>query len=52
MVHDLQDAPLKEHASNLGALIARDMAKSIPGAKAFIADPVVVDELTDVARMS
>lgn len=52
MVHDLQDAPLKEHASNLGALIARDMAKAIPGAKAFIADPVVVDELTDVARMS
>lgn len=52
MVYDLQEKPLKEHASNLGALIARDIAKSIPGAKAFIADPVVVDELTEVARMS
>lgn len=52
MIHDLQDKPLKEHASNLGALIARDMAASIPWAKAFIADPVVVDEFTDVARMS
>ena len=52
MVYDLQDKPLKEHASNLGALIARDIARSIPNAKSFIADPVVVDELADVARMS
>jgi butyrate kinase len=41
-----------EHASNLGALIADDIAQSLPNAKAFIADPVVVDELNDVARVS
>jgi butyrate kinase len=39
-----------EHASNLGGLIAADLAKEIPGAKAFIADPVVVDEMDPVAR--
>jgi butyrate kinase len=41
-----------EHASSLGGLIAEAMAASIPGAKAYIADPVVVDELQDVARIS
>lgn len=40
-----------EHACNLGGLIAADIAKSI-GCKAVIADPVVVDELQDVARVS
>lgn len=43
---------LGEHASNLGALIADALAKIIPHAKAFIVDPVVVDELNDVARIS
>jgi butyrate kinase len=33
-------------------LIAHDIAKTIAGARAFIADPVVVDELQDVARIS
>jgi len=41
-----------EHASNLGGLIADEIAKSISGAKAYIADPVVVDELCDLARYS
>lgn len=41
-----------EHASNLGGLIADDLARNIPGAKAYIADPVVVDEFEDVARIS
>jgi len=40
------------HASNLGALIADDIASSIDGASAFIVDPVVVDELEPVARIS
>ncbi len=40
------------HASNLGGLIADDIAKTIEGAKAYIADPPVVDELIDVARIS
>ena len=41
-----------QHASNLGALIADDIAKSLPSARAFIADPIVVDELQDVARIT
>jgi len=41
-----------QHASNLGGLIAADIARSIEGAKAYIADPVVVDELSDIARIS
>lgn len=51
MVVDLKQAVYGEHASNLGAIIADDLGKdfSIP---AFIADPVVVDELQDIARIS
>jgi butyrate kinase len=40
------------HACNLGALIADDIASSLPGAVAYIVDPVVVDELQAVARIS
>jgi butyrate kinase len=40
------------HASNLGPLIADYIALQIPGARAFIADPVVTDELDDVARIT
>ncbi|MCU4175532.1 butyrate kinase [Carboxylicivirga sp. N1Y90] len=49
---DLRKGVLGEHASNLGGLIADDIAKTIPNARAFIADPVVVDELEDVARVT
>lgn len=49
---DLKEGVLGEHASNLGGLIADDIAKELEGARAFIADPVVVDELQDVARIS
>lgn len=49
---DLLGGKLSEHASNLGALIADDLAKDIPNCKAYIADPVVVDELQDVARIA
>lgn len=52
MKSDLRSCIMGEHASNLGALIADDIAQSLPNAKAFIADPVVVDELNDVARIS
>ncbi len=52
MIHDLKVGILGQHASNLGGLIARDIADSIPSARAFIADPVVVDELEDIARIS
>ncbi len=51
MKNDLVEAAV-EHASNLGALIAADMAGGIDGCGAYIADPIVVDEMEDVARVS
>jgi len=52
MIDDLTNARFGEHASNLGALIARDIARSLPQARAFIANPTTVDEMHDVARIS
>lgn len=52
MKEDIKNCIMGEHASNLGALIADNIAKTIPSARAFIADPVVVDELDDVARIA
>lgn len=49
---DLRIGVLGEHASNLGGLIADNIAQALPKAKAYIADPVVVDEMIDVARIS
>jgi butyrate kinase len=51
MVADLASGTYGEHASNLGAILARAVAKAA-GCPAFIADPVVVDELDDIARLS
>lgn len=51
MRHDLEHAR-REHASNLGGLIAYDIACSLPNAKAYIADPIVVDEMEDIARVA
>ncbi len=50
MRSDLRNATM-EHASNLGGLLAAEIA-AMAGVKAYIADPVVVDELDDVARLS
>jgi len=52
MKHDLVNSPLGEHASNLGGLIASDIASGLPEVTAYIVDPVVVDELQPVARIS
>jgi len=41
----------REHASNLGALLANEIACRA-GVPAFIVDPVCVDEFEDVARVS
>ena len=41
-----------QHASNLGGLIADDIASSLCCATAYIVDPVVVDELQAIARIS
>ena len=52
MLEELERGERGEHASNLGGLIASDIAGEIQGAVAFIVDPVVVDELSEVARLS
>lgn len=52
MINDMLNSPLGEHASNLGGIIADDIAKGLKNVKAYIADPVVVDELEDIARVS
>ncbi|UCG28028.1 MAG: butyrate kinase [Bacteroidales bacterium] len=49
---DLRKGILGEHASNLGGLLADEIARCLPDARAFIADPVVVDELQTVARVA
>lgn len=52
MIEDLKSCEYGEHASNLGGILAYDIAQSIPGADAYISNPVVVDELNDLARIS
>lgn len=51
MKYDLCHATM-EHACNLGGLLADEIASGIPDCKAYIADPVVVDELQDAARIT
>lgn len=51
MLGDLRSTELGEHASDLGGMLAYGIAKEI-GVEAYIVDPVVVDELQDVARIS
>lgn len=51
MKRDLIASARGQHASNLGGLIAADIAEGL-GVPAYIADPVVVDELDEVARIS
>lgn len=51
MVEDLKVGVQGPHASNLGGILSNEIAKGI-GKRAFIVDPVVVDEMEDVARLS
>lgn len=51
LLADLREGVLGDHPSNLGGIIARDIAEPL-GIKAFIADPVVVDEMDTLARYS
>lgn len=46
--------PVLEHASNLGAPLAHAVvqAHGVPGAKAYIYDPVTVDSMSPVARIT
>ncbi|MDD3078374.1 MAG: butyrate kinase [Paludibacter sp.] len=52
MITDLKQQIGGHHASNLGAVLASEIAGHIPDCKAYITDPVVVDELQEVARIS
>lgn len=51
MLNDLKTNKYGEHASNLGGVIAYELAKKVQK-KAYIADPVVVDEMSTVAKIS
>lgn len=51
MIEDLRVGVLGEHASNLGGMIANEIAVQL-NIPAFIVDPVVVDEMQEVARIS
>ena len=53
MLNDLRNPYLwgRIHASNLGAFIAKSIADEL-GIPSFIADPITVDEMPDVARIS
>lgn len=56
-VNDLMKDHLQQgfqgvHETNMGGVIADKIAKSLPNARAFLADPVVVDELDDIARVT
>lgn len=52
MLTHVRKGVLGKHASNLGPILAYEIAKKIPGAKAYIADPVVTDEILPIARIS
>lgn len=51
LLADLKVGVQGQHASNLGGILARELADEI-GVPAYIVDPVVVDELMPIARYS
>jgi len=51
MVRDLMASTYGEHASNLGGVIAAEIAAGIH-IKAYVADPISTDEMQEVARLS
>lgn len=51
MLDELRHSKEREHASNLGAILADEIARRA-GIPAFIVDPVCVDEFDDIARIS
>ena len=51
MLEDLKVGIQGQHASNLGGIISNEIAKDL-NIQAFIVDPVVVDEMIDIARIS
>lgn len=51
MIEDVKSCAYGEHASSLGAQLAQEIAQEAD-LPAYIADPVVTDELSDLARLS
>ncbi|NBI92375.1 butyrate kinase [Lachnospiraceae bacterium] len=51
LLEDLKAGVQGQHASNLGGILAREIADTI-GVPSYIVDPVVVDELMPIARYS
>ena len=51
MIDYVKEAPRGEHASNLGCVLAKELADQI-NVDAFIVDPVAVDEMDDIARFT
>lgn len=51
LLEDLKIGVQGQHASNLGGILAREIADSI-GVPSYIVDPVVVDELMPISRYS
>ena len=51
MINDLKNAINGEHASNLGAVLAKNIADEI-GKPSFVVDPVSVDEMIPEARIT
>lgn len=52
LIADLEIGKQGQHASNLGGILAKEIADEVGGIPSFIVDPVVVDELDPVARLS
>lgn len=51
MIEDLKAGVLGQHASNLGGIIAYELAKEV-GIPSYIVDPPVVDEMEEIAKLS
>ena len=51
MIDDLRQAKYGEHASNLGAVLAKSIGDEL-GIPSFVVDPVSVDEMMDKARIA
>lgn len=51
MIWQLHYRPENEHASNLGAPIAKSIADEL-GLKSYVYDPVTVDEMTPIAKVA
>lgn len=52
LMRDLRNSPIGEDIINLGGLLADAVAAELPGSIPMVADPTVVDEMHEVARIT